>query len=313
MLESISAFVDLQRGRKLSQETMRWRGAGIRALNALIADPKTRYSDHVFMAIAGLMHSQTVYDSDARLQMPVHSRGMAQVLKHRGGIEYMGHQLPPSIEGYVSVVSITSSKAQIAHLDDIVTDPAGLGEIEDWKLEVNHVADVLSELSQWRKVTWLGQNDISNEYCQEVLNKLVDPVKVPANDVEDSHHLFILTFLALTRWTLRDKRDIWFECVREIESLTQSLGKLSSLPNMSWSLMDSMNKRSHQKWQALRIIKVLHRLPTQQIIRIKKMFFALVTGDTTATNLTPGGIVALRDDFMAGLPRARRFSLFPGD
>jgi hypothetical protein len=311
MLESISAFVDLQRGRTLSQETMRWRSAGIRALNTLIADPKTRYGNGVLAGVTGLMHSQTVYDSDARLQMPVHSRGMAQVLKNRGGIEHMGRQLPPSIEGYISVVSITSSKAQIAHLDDIVPDAAGLAEVEDWKIEVNHVEEVLSELSQWRKVTWLGTNDFSNDHYR-VLSKLVHPFNVPANDVEESHHLFILTFLGLTKWTLRDKRDIWFECVREMESLTRGLGKLLSLPNVSWLLMDNTSKRSHQKWQALRIIKVLHRLPTQQRIRVKQLLFALVTGDTLATTLTPGGIVALRDDFMAGLPRPRRFSLLPG-
>jgi hypothetical protein len=178
---------------------------------------------------------------------------------------------------------------------------------------VNYVAEVLAELSQWRKVIWLGQNDFSHDFCQEVLKQLVDPIKVPLNDVEESHHLFILVFLGLTRWTLRDKRDIWFECVRELESLTRNLGKFSSLPNISWLLMDNTNQRSRRKWQALRILKALHRLPTQQRIRVKQLFFALVTGNTLASTLTSGGIVALRDDFMAGLPRARRFSLLPGD
>jgi hypothetical protein len=312
MLESISAFVDLQRCRELSQETMRWRIAGIRALNTLIADPKTRCGNDVLIGITGLMHSQTVYDSDARLQMPVHSRGMAQVLKNRGGIENLGSQLPPSIEGYVSVVSITSSKAQIAHLDEIVPDSAGLAEVEDWKLEVNYVEDVLTEVSQWRKVAWLGSNDFSNEYYQ-VLSKLVYPLRIPINDVEESHSLFILTFLGLTKWTLRDKRDVWFACVREMQVLTRNLGGFLSLPNVSWLLMDSINQKSHQKWKALRIIKVLHRLPNQKRIRVKQMFYALVTGDTQAATLTPGSIVALRDEFMAGLPRARRFSLLPGD
>lgn len=279
------------------------------ALNKLIADPKTRHGNDVLMGITGLMHSQTVYDSDARLQMHVHSRAMAQVLKRRGGLE--GLQLPPSLEGYISVVSITSSKAQIAHLDDILPDTAGFAEVEDWKNEVKYVEEVLSELSQWQKVTWLGTNDFSEDHYR-VLGKLVDPLNVAANDVEASHQLFILSFLALTKWSLRDKRDIWFECVREMESLTRSLGNFCSLPNISWLLMDNTNKRSHQKWPALRMIKVLHRLPTRQRIRVKELLFALVTGNTLATTLTPGGIVALRDDFMAGLPRARRLSLLPG-
>ena len=98
-----------------------------------------------------------------------------------------------------------------------------------------------------------------------------------------------------------------------MQVLSRSLGDFLSLPNMSWLLMDSINNKSHQKWKALRIIKVLHRLPHQKRIRIKQMLYALVTGDTQAATLTPGSIVALRDEFMAGLPRARRFSLLPGD
>lgn len=310
MLESISAFVDQQRGRELSKETMEWRTAGMRALSTLITDPNTRYGNDVLMAITGLMHSQTVYDSDARLQMHVHSRGMARLLKHRGGLE--GLHLPPSIEGYISVVSITSSKAQIAHLDNIAPDAGGLAEVEDWTIEVNYVEEILSELSQWSKVTWLRTNDFSTEHYQ-TLGQLVDPLNVPANDVEESHQLFILCFLALTKWTLRDKRDIWFQCVREMEFLTRNLGCYCSLPNVSWLLMDSTNKRSHQKWQALRVIKVLHRLSTEQRIRVKELFFALVTGNALATTLTPNDIVALRADFMAGLPGMGRYSLLPGD
>ena len=299
MLESISSFVDTQRGRELSCETMRWRSAGLRALNTLIADPETRYGNDVLMGITGLMHSQTVYDSDARLQMHVHSRGMAQVLKHRGGLEKLN--LPPSIEGYISVVSITSSKAQIAHLEYLAPGIAGLAEVEDWKNEVAFVEEILLELTQWPRWMTLATNDFSKWHFQ-VLDKLVHPLNVPANDVEESHHLFILTFLAMTKWEFREQRDTWLECVREMESLTRDLDKFCSLPNVSWMLMDITNKKSKQKWRALRLIKVLHRLSAWKRFQIKSLFFTLVTGNTLATTLTPGNIVGLRQDFMAGLP-----------
>jgi hypothetical protein len=276
----------------------------------MIANPGTRYSNDVLMGITGLMHSQTVYDSDARLQMHVHSRGMAQVLKHRGGLEAL--DLPPSIQGYVSVVSITSSKAQIAHLDHLTPGTAGLAEVEDWKQDVNFVDEVLSELSLWPKWTTLATNDFSQWHYQ-VLGQLIDPLNIPNNDVEESHQLFILCFLALTKWSFREQRGSWLESVREMETLTRDLGNFCSLPNVSWLLMDATNKKSRCKWQALRVIKVLHRLPTQQRVKVKELFFALVTGNALATTLTQGDIVALRQDFLAGLPQARRGSYFPGD
>ncbi len=246
------------------------------------------------------------YDSDARLQMHVHSRAFAQVLKHRGGLEEL--QLPPSIEGYVSVVSITSSQAQIAHLDNRAPGAAGLAEVEDWKIEVGFVQEILTELSQWSRWTSLATNDFS-QWHYVVLGKLVDPLNTPSNQVQESHQLFILTFLAMTKWELREQRDVWLDCIREMESLTRDLGKFCSLPNVSWLLMDVTNKKSRQKWRALRVIKVLHRLPAKRKIEIKELLFALVTGNTLATTLSLASVVALREDFMAGLPQARRGSV----
>ena len=57
----------------------------------------------------------------------------------------------------------------------------------------------------------------------------------------------------------------------------------------------------------------LRHLPNQQRNKVQQMFLALVTGDTPAATLIPGGIVALRDELMAGLPRAKRMRLLPGD
>lgn len=144
MLAVTSAYLDSVLGSGLSPDTLHWTAANVQySLNRLISIPETRYGDKAWMGILSVLNAEILAGSGVNIG--TYSRGLAKMLRHRGGLESLqGRQ---STNLFVTFLLVTpAGKAQSAYLDHGTPDEEGRTEVKYWTMNHNRLILALKSL-----------------------------------------------------------------------------------------------------------------------------------------------------------------------
>lgn len=304
-LSLTSAYLDANGGGGESCQTLMWKTTSISYLNQLIADPMTRYD---FEVMAGIMGSLIFQMVNANFEAcNTHSRGLAQLIRHRGGYHASFGSSAKDI--YMLFVHVQMSKASIAYLDQI--QPGAVGardEVLEWKQEHDHFIAKMKELSLW--VTQTQRLGNSNGSILGQSFRWLSELLVPAHDVFiGAEQMFLLCYLALALHEHRDSAQAPENFLQLLTENCQQLGPRFQLPNVLWIIFQDIDGASMRKYQALRLVRLMHRLSEKTKSKIEAFLSGIViagTGASTARQpvLTHDDLLVVSQEALAGLPHS---------
>ena len=281
LLEGMSAYLDAAKAENISDDTIYWRSAGMCCLRGLICDPTTRYNDEVLAGIIALMHRYQNYPpADARTSDRPHSAGLRNLITHRRGWENLN--LPCHLEQYVMMSLITSSCVLASYLDNLEDDPAGQNILREWHAEVGQVVVHFGEVASWA----LEKGEFTPEERAMAPLKCLRHLLAQASECYDqSHKLFILVCMALTRYHVRTQAGRWQECLDSLEQGFQKM-KYRTVKDFSWAVVQSSLGGESRKWETVHALKVLYRIKPSTRGQVYQWLFDIVCGTGTGGALT---------------------------
>jgi hypothetical protein len=293
MLATTSAYIDPVSGHGDSVRSIRWTAAGTFYVSQLISNPESRYGDDALVGILALLKTAILAGNVGNCH--VHSRGFAQLLRHRGGLRSL--QGSHNIDMFVSFLLVTpTSKGQISYLDHVQPDADGIAEIEDWVLDLDLLISTLRSLMQWDSPRSAKRAELCDE-LNDLMRKLTT-----RDEFDKPQQCFIALYLALIHWDYRRKPENYIDCLRE---LCQNFIPQTSLAEVSWILTQGLDDDRQRKWQALRMTKVLQRLKTDTAFRVKNFLCGLIRSsfdDVEVDMITRKDLLKISDEALAGLP-----------
>jgi hypothetical protein len=294
MLAAASTYMDSVSGNGVSLQTTRWTLAGSHYVSQLLSDPESRYGDDALVGSLSLLNAEILAGN--RESFHVHSRGFAQILRNRGGLRSL--QGSHSIDMFVSFLLITpAGKGQIAYLDQIQPDAAGITELKDWALNVDLLLATLQSLAQWDPSRCPNIPDTCDR-----LKDLLQMLARAGDEFEESQQFFIHLYLAVTRWQYRKNSEAFTDLLRR---LAQKFVPGTSLADVTWFLIQGLDADRVRKWQVVRMVKVLHRLKRETALHVKQFLCGLTKSNfhnTQIDMLTGDDFVKIRYEALAGLP-----------
>lgn len=273
LISVTSAFLDSATGRGATPETFKWSILGIRRINRLVADPVKRFGDELLMTLPQILIADSLAMGGENCK--VHSRGLAQLIKSRGGLE--SQERPDGIESWICILCVVSSKAQTAYLDDLQPGDRGIAELNDWQIENDNLFSLLNDL-----VSWIFDDERYPEppkFCIDENGPSVlfrTHLNEPEDDFEESYQMFILFYLSVALWELRDSVEGTMSLLCNFSLQCQQLASNYHLPDVTYILIRGLDGNRARKWQMLRPIKVLHRLSVEVRLKIKRFLFQVV-------------------------------------
>lgn len=301
MLAQASTYLDFVTGKGMSTQTMWWRTAIIRCLNRLIRDPLTRYSDETLEIIETLLLFESLVPGSK--QKRIHSRAMVQLQSHRKSDVFSS----PSLDNIHVSLLIVSSKAQIAYLDRPLAGAEGIDEAHAWKKEVDFFITTLKEITSWRDR--VQDACYSNPFPIDfMLLQCIQYYGKPLDDFEASNQMFVLCYLALSLIGCRDHQDcrVFLQLLSAPQKLIlRPLPPSRQLTDAVWYCIRGVEGYENWKREAIRLIRVFHRLSSQTQTKVKS---SLIGVCETAGGLMPTVVMveedytSITDEALAGLP-----------
>jgi hypothetical protein len=258
LLSTSGGILDGMRGKGPCADTIRFQTTALRCMSKLIDNPATRFSDEVFAGVTCLLLPLDV-SGEAGENAHVHSRAWARISRHRGGLKSLG-KASLSVDQYITFLSIFGSKGQISYLERL-DGPDMFDEVEDWKREVNFVIRVLLALISWQDMSLTKAADMFQQPTEEYFPRAaLQCIANPQNEVEYGYQMFILCYLGVALWESRDQPKSRQSMLQTFRFKFEQLGDQITLTNIIWILVGGIDNKRERKWQALRMIKVMHRL-----------------------------------------------------
>lgn len=304
VLSATSSYMDLLHRRGVSLETMKWKCAAMRYVNLLISNPMTRYGDDALMGIMSLLLNEILTAGSENCH--IHSRGIAQLLKHRPCQE--DARSSPSMVYFMCSLFIVTSKGQIAHLKHVTSNMAGIEDTRNWKAEVDFFLHVLRNLHCWTQQLQYSCSPTRNLPQSAFSHFILHGTLEHQDEFQLSYQLFVQCYLALVLYSHRESVDSCVTLFRKFFSQFRQLGRDHGpeccLHNAVWICIQSLDGNVELKWQASRMIRVLHRLSERTRLRLQRFF----VGIYAATTGHPPVIISQQDfesinqEALKGLP-----------
>jgi hypothetical protein len=101
LLSWTSGQIDARQSRKVSPRTLYYRNMSLKALESLVNDPATRWSESVLVGTASLISSEMLTPSPRNCA--AHAQALSNIIRYR---KRAGFSAPSEVDHFVSYVSI---------------------------------------------------------------------------------------------------------------------------------------------------------------------------------------------------------------
>ena len=294
-----SAYLDKTRGASLSSDTIKWKVNLIRCLNRVISNDETRYGHDAVNGVVLLLLLEALTPGSQHVHL--HSRALMQIFSRRGNRDCLSDHIDVGI-------AILTSKAQIAYLDHLQSGQAGIEEVLTWKGEVNFTVATLRGLSNW--VLQSQQDFYGNLVLRDsAFLQSIQEFNQPTDTFELSQQMFVLFYIAVVIWEVREDIPKCIHFLQTLSARHECLKPDRPLPNTSWICIRGIDDNKELQYQAIRLMRVFHRLTdkTQSMIRgFLTGLCAVVAGSSVGIILTGHIFMAINKEALAGLPRGRK-------
>jgi len=294
-----SVYLDKSRGTSLSNQTIKWKVNLIRCLNRVISNDETRYGHDTVNGVMLLLLLEALTPGSPHIHL--HSRALMQIFSRLGNRGCLSDHIDVG-------VAVLTSKAQLAYLDHLQPGQAGIEEVLTWKGEVNFTVATLRGLSNW--VLQSQRDFYGNPALRDsAFLQSIQEFNQPTDTFELSQQMFVLFYIAVVIWEARE--DIP-KCIRSLQTLSarhECLQPDRPLPNTSWICIRGIDDDKELQYQAIRLMRVFHRLTdkTQSLIRgFLTGLCGVVAGSSVGIILTGHIFIAINKEALAGLPRCRK-------
>jgi hypothetical protein len=293
-----SASLDKTRSAGLSNQTIKWKINLIRCLNRVISNEETRYGNDAVNGVILLLLLEVLTPGSQHIHL--HSRALMHLFSRRGNRGCLSDHIDVGL-------AILTSEAQIAYLDHLQPGQAGIEEALAWKGEVSFTVATLRDLSDW--VLQSQRDFYGNPVLRDsVFLQSIQKFNQPTDTFESSQQMFTLCYIAVVIWEVRE--DIP-KCIRFLQTLSARHACLEPdrpLPSTVWVCIRGIDDNKEPQYQAIRLMRVFHRLTDKTQSMIKGFLAGLcgvVAGSSIGIILTGHIFMAINREALAGLPLGR--------
>lgn len=289
-----SAYLDGLRKSGVSHETIKWKFNLIQCVSRVISNEATRYGDDALNGVVLLLLIEAM--TPGSQQCHLHARALIQLLSRRRKHDCLSDHIDVAL-------AILTSKAQITYLDHLQPGLAGIEEAGVWEEEVDFAVKTLGGLSNWVRQT-LREFYCSPKLKNSVFLQSIQDFGQPADDFVLSQQVFVLCYIAVALWGTQDVP----KCIRFLQMLAarhEELGQDRSLPTILWICIRGTDDYKDLQFQAIRLIRVFHRLTDQTQSMLKSFLSGLCAvahGSSIGVLLTESDCTTIYQEALTGLP-----------
>jgi hypothetical protein len=272
LLSWTSAQVDARQGRQVSPRTLYYYNVSLKALESLIDDPATRWSESVLVGTASLISSEMLTPSPRNCA--AHAQALSNIIRYR---KRAGFRTQSEVDRFMSFTSIYAVDGMTSHLPGLSKTGAISDELFDWQGDCNLFIQALEELNAWPVELNLFDDSSNEKLAPSFSLEIVHALAAPQSGIHEACQTYALCYLAIA---LCHRRDSPREQCLFVGGLNSSFRKLDdrSVASLAWLLVkENVNEAEHTE-RALQMLKVLWRLQAASKSLVKGFLRSFLDG-----------------------------------
>jgi hypothetical protein len=293
LLSWTSGQIDARQSRKVSPRTLYYHNVGLKALESLIDDPATRWSDSVLVGTASLISSEMLTPSPRNCT--AHAQALSNIIRYR---KRAGFRTQPEVDHFMSYSSIYAVDGMTSHLPSLSKTGAISDELLDWQRDCNVFIQVLDELNSWPVELDLFDDSSNGKLAPPFSLEIVHALAAPQSGIHEACQTYALCYLAIA---LCRHRDSPRERCLFVGGLNSSFRKLDdrNVAGLAWLLVKgNVNEVEHTE-RALQMLRVLWRLQATSKLLVKGFLRSFLDGDgRQPLRLAEAAMAHIRDDVL---------------
>lgn len=294
LLSWTSGQIDARQSRNVSPRTLYYYHMSLKALESLIHDPATRWSESVLVGIASLISSEMLTPSPRNCA--AHARAMSNIIRYR---KRAGFPTSPEVDHFVSYVSIYAVDGITSHLSSLSRTSAISDELLDWQRDCNVFIQVMEELNAWPVELSLFDDSTNGKLAPSFSFQIVRALAAPESGIHEACQTFALCYLAIA---LCHHRDSPRERSLFVRSLNNAFGKLGdrSVASLAWLLVKRNDNEIEHTGRSLQMLRVLWKLQATSKLLVKGFLRSFLDGDERKPlRLAEAAMAHIRDDVLS--------------
>jgi hypothetical protein len=274
LLAATSAYLDTRFGRGLSTQTSYWRLCCINYQNQLLAHPSTRYG---FESVAGIIGSTVMNVVTAEEGFHVHAHALWQLLRYRQNHHMSFTSEVEDIYVFSLRISLSKLRSEWLRVEQYATSSVA----QDWMSDHNFCLGVFESLLNW--TVSMKYHDRRQHCVPSSLRSLLNKCTMLSDEAFiRSQQLWLLSYLTLVSHEYRGDpggarrfSDMLGTCCDEVAQ------SIAQLPDIIYLLYKNSDTNSLTKWQALRLVEVLHCLSNSRLAKVIYLFTRILQVEAT--------------------------------
>src|ERR1700722_9730141 len=294
LLSWTSGQIDARQSRKASPRTLYYYNMSLKALESIVSDPATRWSEGVLVGTASLISSEMLTPSPRNCA--AHAQALSNIIRHR---KRAGFSTPPEVDHFVSYVSIYAVGGITSHLSSLSRTGAISDELLDWQRDCNVFIQVLEELNAWPVEFNLFDDSTNGKLAPSFSLEIVHGLAAPQSGIHEACQTFALCYLAIA---LCHHRDSPREQSLFVAGLNSSFGKLDdrSVASLAWLLVKRNGNKVEHTGRSLQMLRVLWKLQAASQFLVKGFLRRFLDGDERKPpRLAEAAMAHIRDDVLS--------------
>ena len=294
LLSWTSARIDARQSRKVSPRTLYYHNVSLKALESLIDDPATRWSESVLVGTASLISSEILMPSPRNCA--AHAQALSNIIRYR---KRAGFRTQPEVHHFLSYVSIYAVDGITSHLSSLSRPGAISDELLDWQRDCNGFIQVLEELNTWPAGFNLSYDSTNGKLAPSFSLEIVHALAAPQSGIHEACQTYALCYLAVAFYHHRDlprQRRLF------VEGINSSFHKLDdrSVTSLAWLLVKGNGNEVEHAGQALQMLRVLWKLQAASKLLVKGFLRSFLEGDERQPlRLAEAAMAHIRDDVLS--------------
>ena len=273
LLSWTSSQIDARQSRKVSPRTLYYYNVSLKALESLIDDPATRWSESVLVGTASLISSEMLMSSPRNCA--AHAQALSNIIRYR---KRAGFRTQPMVDHFVSYISIYAVDGMTSYIPSLSKTGTVSDELLDWQRDCNVFIQVLEELNSWPVELNLFDDSTNEKLVPPFSLEIVHALATPQSGIHEACQTYALCYLAIA---LCHHRDSLRERCLFVGGLNSSFRKLDdrNVAGLAWLLVKgNVNEVEHTE-RALQMLRVLWRLQAASKLLVKGFLRSFLDGD----------------------------------
>ena len=294
LLSWTSGLIDARQSRKVSPRTLYYYSMSLKALESLIHDPATRWSESVLVSIASLISSEMLTPSPRNCA--AHAQALSNIIRYRKGA---GFSTSPEVDHFVSYVSIYAVDGITSHLSSLSRTGAISDALRDWQRDCNVFIQVMEELNAWPVEFNLFDDSTNGKLAPSFSLQIVHALAAPQSGIHEACQTFTLFYLVIA---LCHHRDSPRERSLFVRGLNSSFGKLDdhSVGSLAWLLVKRNGNEIEHTGRSLQMLRVLWKLQAASKLLVKGFLRSFLDGgERKPLRLAEATMAHIRDDVLS--------------